>query len=190
METKFLVTGIVLLSLGVPAMADSVYVKEQKSATIRADQSPDAAVVGRAQTGTALDLLEQGDAYTRVRTPGGLEGYIANASLTRDKPAAMRLLASETRLKAARSENARLQSQVKSLQQQLKKAEETPAPSPPPVVTPAPEPEVKPAPLASLPSLLWLAISFAMLITGFIIGVMWIRERTRRKLGGMHIRVN
>jgi len=188
METKLLVSGILLFSLSVPAMADSVYVKERLSVSIRADKTPDAAVVGRAQTGTSLDVLEQGDTYTRVRTPDGVEGYIANSSLTHDKPAAMRLLASETKLKAAKSDNDRLAAQVKSLQDQLKKAEETPAPPPP--VAPAPASQVKPAAMISLPNVLWLAISFAMLITGFIIGVIWIRERTRRKLGGMHIRVN
>lgn len=35
----------------------------------------------------------------------------------------------------------------------------------------------------------WLALSFAMLILGFIAGVMWLRERNRKKLGGMYLRI-
>lgn len=35
----------------------------------------------------------------------------------------------------------------------------------------------------------WLALSFAMLIIGFIAGVVWLRERNRRKLGGMYLRI-
>lgn len=38
-------------------------------------------------------------------------------------------------------------------------------------------------------SWLWLLFSFAMLITGFFAGVAWLRERNRKKLGGMHLRV-
>jgi hypothetical protein len=38
-------------------------------------------------------------------------------------------------------------------------------------------------------SWLWLLVSFAMLIIGFWAGVAWLRERNRKKLGGMHLRV-
>ncbi len=37
--------------------------------------------------------------------------------------------------------------------------------------------------------LLWIGISFAMLVVGFISGVTWLRERYRKRLGGMHLRV-
>ncbi|MFQ5937074.1 MAG: TIGR04211 family SH3 domain-containing protein [Acidiferrobacterales bacterium] len=36
---------------------------------------------------------------------------------------------------------------------------------------------------------LWLGISFAMLSVGFLLGVVWLRQRNRRKLGGMHLRI-
>jgi len=35
----------------------------------------------------------------------------------------------------------------------------------------------------------WLALSFAMLILGFVAGVVWLRERNRKKLGGMYLRI-
>ena len=35
----------------------------------------------------------------------------------------------------------------------------------------------------------WLALSFAMLIIGFVAGVVWLRERNRKKLGGMYLRI-
>ncbi|MFQ5927936.1 MAG: TIGR04211 family SH3 domain-containing protein [Terriglobia bacterium] len=36
---------------------------------------------------------------------------------------------------------------------------------------------------------LWLGVSFAMLVIGFLAGAIWIREKNRRKLGGMHLRI-
>jgi SH3 domain protein len=36
---------------------------------------------------------------------------------------------------------------------------------------------------------LWLGVSFAMLLVGFGLGAMWLRERNRRKLGGMYLRI-
>ena len=37
--------------------------------------------------------------------------------------------------------------------------------------------------------LLWLGISFAILIVGFVVGAVWLRERNRRRLGGMYLRI-
>ncbi|MDX1488157.1 MAG: hypothetical protein R3268_08160, partial [Acidiferrobacterales bacterium] len=36
---------------------------------------------------------------------------------------------------------------------------------------------------------LWLGISFAMLVVGLALGAVWWRERYRRKLGGMYLRL-
>lgn len=36
---------------------------------------------------------------------------------------------------------------------------------------------------------LWLGVSFAMLLVGFALGAIWLRERNRRKLGGMYLRI-
>lgn len=197
MNIRMITAGILLFLVSLPATADTVYIKERLSASIRADQAPDAAVVGRVQTGTGLELLEQGDVYAKVRTADGVEGWVAKNLVTTDKPAAMRILAAETRLKAARAQAADLAKQVSSLREKLKAAEaaaaaKTPA-SEAPQPAPGPAPAVEGGKIASaqlLPDLLWFAISFAMLVTGFVIGVIWLREKTRRKLGGMHIRVS
>ena len=191
MNKKIITAGTLLLLLGLPVMADTVYVQERLTTTIRADQAPDSAVVGRVHTGLGLEVLEQGDTSIKVRTADGIEGWIAKTFITSDKPSAMRILAAETRLKAVQAENDRLTGQVKSLQEKLKAAETKTAPAPEPAQKPVET--ASPAPNAihtGISEILWLAISFAMLITGFVVGVLWLRERTRRKLGGMHIRVN
>jgi SH3 domain protein len=38
-------------------------------------------------------------------------------------------------------------------------------------------------------TVLWLGVSFAMLVTGFFAGQYWLRENIRRRSGGMYIRV-
>ena len=191
MNKKMIAAGALLLLLGLPAIADTVYVRERMSTTIRADQSPDSAIVGKVQTGSGLDVLEQGDSSVKVRTADGIEGWIAKAYITSDKPAAMRILAAETRLKAVQAENDRLTRQVKSLEEKLKAAAASAAPAPEAVQKQAEaSPPAASASFTGIPEILWFVISFAMLITGFVVGVWWLRERTRRKLGGMHIRVN
>lgn len=37
--------------------------------------------------------------------------------------------------------------------------------------------------------LLWLGIAFAMLVLGFIGGILWVKESIRRRMGGMYLRV-
>jgi len=57
----------------------------------------------------------------------------------------------------------------------------------------APAPELPPRVADSKPksgfSFLWLGIAFAMLVLGFIGGVVWVKESIRRRMGGMYLRV-
>ena len=57
----------------------------------------------------------------------------------------------------------------------------------------APAPELPPQVADSKPksgfSFLWLGIAFAMLVLGFIGGVVWVKESIRRRMGGMYLRV-
>lgn len=187
------ITGLtfILLVLAGPAMAETVYVNERQSVSIRAGMTAEDPVLGRAVTGTGLELLEKNDTHTRVRAADGTEGWIANGLLTKDKPAALMILAAETRAKQAQAEATKLAKQVQALEKQLKDEKNKPQPE----VAPEPAPETSEAAQATGPhkfgfDLLWFGVSFAMLIIGFVAGALWLRERTRRKLGGMHIRVS
>ena len=57
----------------------------------------------------------------------------------------------------------------------------------------APAPGLPPQVADSKPksgfSFLWLGIAFAMLVLGFIGGVVWVKESIRRRMGGMYLRV-
>jgi len=187
------ITGLtfILLVLAGPAMAETVYVNERQSVSIRAGVTAEDPVLGRVATGTGMELLEKTGTHTRVRAADGTEGWIANSLLTSEKPAAIKILAAETRTKQAQADAAKLAKQVQALEKQLKAERDKPQPE----AQPEPTAEANDA-VSSANShqfgfdSLWFGISFAMLIIGFIAGALWIRERTRRKLGGMHIRVS
>jgi len=189
---RILITGsVALFFFSAPLWADTVYIKERQIASVRSAPTVDGQIVGRAVTGTGLELLEQNDTHSRVRLADGSEGWVANAFIDREKPSSMKILAAETKLKQAQAEAAKLAQQVKELEYKLKtqqaslvKAAEAAE------AKPEAEPEVVSAPTKFSLDLLWLGISFAMLIAGFAAGALWLRERTRRKLGGMHIRVS
>lgn len=38
-------------------------------------------------------------------------------------------------------------------------------------------------------SFLWIGIAFAMLVAGFIGGIVWVKESIRRRMGGLHLRI-
>lgn len=191
---RILIAGSVALVLfSTPLLAETVYIKERQVASIRSAPTADGQIVGRAATGTGLELLEQNETHSRVRIADGTEGWVANAFIDREKPASLKILAAETRMKQAQAEAAKLSQQLKELESKLEAREASLA-----RVTEAAEAvskqEVEPEPVSTTTKFgfdtLWLAISFAMLIAGFAAGALWLRERTRRKLGGMHIRVS
>jgi uncharacterized protein YgiM (DUF1202 family) len=191
---RILVTGsMALLLFSTPLLAETVYIKQRQVASVRSAPTADGQIVGRAATGTGLELLEQNDTHSRVRIADGTEGWVANSFIEREKPASMKILAAETKLKLAQADAAKLSQKVKELEYKLKTQQASLAKAANAAEAQAKqEPEPGPVPVATKFSLdpLWLAISFAMLIAGFAAGALWLRERTRRKLGGMHIRVS
>lgn len=38
-------------------------------------------------------------------------------------------------------------------------------------------------------SFIWLGIAFAMLLLGFVGGIVWVKESIRRRMGGLHLRI-
>ena len=82
----------------------------------------------------------------------------------------------------ARAQLAKLQDELSKTRGQLAEAQlKNPGAS----AAPAP---AKPAAEYEL-DYLWLAIAFAMLIAGFIAGIVWHRESIRRRMGGMYLRI-
>jgi uncharacterized protein YgiM (DUF1202 family) len=193
MKPNRLLVLSLLLVLAPGAFAETAYVTERLRVALRAEPAPDAAIVKNVDTGDALAVLERRDAYARVRDPAGVEGWV-DARLLSAQPTAA------AQLKAARAELAQLRQQlsegragqpgvagdVAKLQGELEAAK----------AQIAALQQAQPNPEAGVPqandggfSWLWLGIAFAMLVLGFIGGVLWVRESIRRRMGGMYLRI-
>lgn len=187
MKNRFMIV-LALLCLPAMAQAETVYVKERQTVSLRDGVTPEAQVLKNVATGVSLDVVERTDTQVKVRLADGTEGWIAAALLTNDKPTAFKILAAETKLKQSEAEVAKLKAELVKLQAKMNQQPQVEAAPKPELDQPEPAPKVTIKPFTI--DLIWIGISFAMLIAGFVAGVAWLRERTRRKLGGMHIRVS
>jgi uncharacterized coiled-coil protein SlyX len=186
---------MLLLAAVTVARAETVYVSERQFVNLRGDFVDAALVVKRLESGAALEVLERTDLLWRVRDTQGAEGWIEPRLVGTAVPARLRVATLEKeigQLKAAlAAERDKLKGLEASLASQKEKLADTKeklaavASVPPPLPEPAVVGETK----GFAFSLTWLAISFAMLGVGIIVGVIWIREGIRRRMGGMYLRV-
>lgn len=198
-------------AFGAPLVfAETVYVTDQLTTPLRADPGAEATVVKTVPTGTALELIERNGDVVHVRDPQGTEGWIKASVLTAQPPAG-------TQLKAVRTELDRTRAQLVQTQAELDKRRAAPAPSVGDEAPQAEiaalrvqleqaQAELKkkevPAVTASAASdggttpidsggfnWVWLGIAFAMLLLGFVGGIVWVRESIRRRMGGLYLRI-
>ncbi len=192
---RILVLVLALLPLCV--YAETAYVTDRFSVGMHADAAGAGPVIKQLTSGTAIEVLERSIGYARVRDSSGAEGWMEESYLSTEPPA--RLL-----LEGARRELGKTRSQVTTFTNELEQARQALA---------ARENELaqekdksaaatrkweETAAVAAAErgrdasigfSFVWLGISFAMLIIGFVGGIIWLREQTRRKLGGRYLRI-
>jgi hypothetical protein len=199
---------ILLLALApLVALAETLYVTERLSVPVYATPAEGAAV-RTVEAGAALEVLEKAERFTKVRDRQGGEGWIDTRYLVADAPARPQLARAGEELARLRRELADTQGRLKkaegelgqqvarsqALDKQLAAAQTaaTTAAAPPPAVPekPAPaSPERSASVWAMEFSLSWLLLAFAMLGTGFVTGVVWLRESIKKRSGGMYLRI-
>jgi SH3 domain protein len=87
MKVIFCVTGIVLiLLLAALAAAETRYVSDRLIVTLRQGPGSDYPVIKTLKTGEAMEVLEEGSEYLRVRESEGVEGYVQKQYITKDLP--------------------------------------------------------------------------------------------------------
>jgi hypothetical protein len=195
------VFALVALAPAPAFAAETVYVIDQIYVGLRAAPGEGHPVVKTLETGAALEVLERDERHMRVRDAQGTEGWIEARYVSGDPPARLQLTRLQEEFNRARQELVRTRAQLAEAQERLKKVEadlarekergETP-PQPAVPAAPVPPPAVAPPPTSagsSWFSPLWLVISFAMLGIGFALGIAWLRERHRKRLGGMYLRI-
>jgi len=159
--------------------------------------------VATIETGDAVDEIERGQGFVRVRLTDGREGWVGSNYLTSDAPAVVQLRdlqrqqkgASQTVDKKATEEIARLKKESESLQTQVKElkaaAAATPAPTDEGVLegaSPAPQQLDAGAPASNGgPIWMWVLIVVAAAALAYLAGYQTLARRIHKKFGGLRI---
>ena len=188
------------------AHAETVYVVDQFSVPMRVTPFEGSANVKTVASGTPLELLQRTGDMVHVRDREGAEGWIETRYVSASVPVRAQLAAAQAELAKTRAQMNEALGQLKQAEEALavehaKNAELSKALGAQPMHSQAEETDRQKASGTDSPdatgsiaarfgfSFLWLGIAFAMLIVGFIGGVLWLRESIRRRSGGMYLRI-
>lgn len=120
--SRFVLIGMLLAGT---AFGESAWVSDQFEITLRSGPSTGNAIQLMVPSGTRLEVLER-DAetgYSRVRTPGGTEGYVLTRYLMREPSAREQLTALSSQLTDATSRGSSLNSQLGAIRGEYEAAE-------------------------------------------------------------------
>lgn len=188
----------VVFLVSVNAYAETVYVIDRIRVGIYSGVANQEPLLANVVTGEALQVLQKEDGYIRVRTTQGTEGWIDAAYVTTEAPVRQRVDVVRKQLKAARDQVSKLREKLVATQQALSEEKQrvrdlaNALEQRMSLVTeerPQAAPEPAPAPATGGGTFLWILAASAMLVVGFVAGMLYIRERYRRRLGGMHLRI-
>ncbi len=159
--------------------------------------------VGTIETGDAVDELERGEGFVRIRLSDGREGWVGTNYLTTDAPAAVQLRDLQRQQKSttqsvdkkAAEEIARLKKESESLQTQLKELKAAAASAPAPDddgvlegASPAPRELAAVAPASGGGSTwMWLLIVALAAGLAYAAGYQSLARRIRKKFGGLRV---
>jgi len=103
------------------AHAETVYVTDNLSLSLRSEADSQAKIVKSLPSGTPLTVLKgkKISGFTRVRTESGLEGYLQNGHITKELPARRQLETANELAKSLQAENLSLQAELKILQDSI-----------------------------------------------------------------------
>jgi SH3 domain protein len=111
------------LLLGAPgaARAESAWIKDELSLNLRTGPGVQFRIMGRVETGDAVQVLERGDGWTKVGVPSIGEGWIPEGYLQPTPPAAVRLAQSESQTTEFREQLESLTKRAAELEQENEK---------------------------------------------------------------------
>jgi SH3 domain protein len=113
---RHLIVLFALLTSTVSAVAQTVYVSDLFYVPVRSGAGNQFRIVHSGiRTGTQMTLLEEGEEWSRIRTEGGLEGWIPNQYVAKEPTARLQLNTTQARLTQANSKIAELEAELKQL---------------------------------------------------------------------------
>ncbi|MCV2403000.1 TIGR04211 family SH3 domain-containing protein [Marinomonas sp. C2222] len=122
-------TGLLIGALlSSAAQATTLYVSDIQFVSIREGVSNNTRAVERGlKSGTPLELIEQSNGYTKVRTPSGNEGWVADYFLSETRVSRDQLLRLENRLTTSAETNNTLTESLNESQQTIAELNEVKA---------------------------------------------------------------
>ena len=114
-----------LLLVTAVALAESGWVSDQFEITLRSGPSTSNAIQLMVSSGTELEILERDadSGYSRVRTPGGTEGWVLSRYLMREPSAREQLQRLTSQLTNATSRGSSLNAQLGAIRGEYEQAE-------------------------------------------------------------------
>ncbi len=112
---------IITSSIIVPsAEADTRYVGDQLIITLRQGKSTKHRILKTMETGTPVEVLEEGSSYLRIRTSDGTEGYVLRQYISSNPPKTQRIDELEIEKSVLQRKNSELEKKKNELEMQLK----------------------------------------------------------------------
>ncbi|MGD1982686.1 MAG: TIGR04211 family SH3 domain-containing protein [Chromatiaceae bacterium] len=126
MKNRIPVFLLSLLFLVAPVHADIAYVTDEFRITLRSGESATHRILRMLPTGQRLEVLSRNaeTGYTRVRTPGGQEGFVLSRQLVNQPVARDRLAAAEAEVAALKAAPGELRSRLASLTEEHRKLQQ------------------------------------------------------------------
>ncbi|MCO6441961.1 MAG: TIGR04211 family SH3 domain-containing protein [Nitrococcus mobilis] len=100
------------------------YVTDEFTITLRSGAGNQYRILKLLPTGTAVEVLERGEGWTRVDTAEGQEGWVSSQYLISHPPAAQRLRQLSAELAQRQAQDGQIKQQMEKTQQQLAQARE------------------------------------------------------------------
>ena len=110
--------------IAAPAQAETRYVGDQLIITLRQGTSTKHKILKTLETGTPVEVIEEGSSYYKVRTSDGTEGYVLRQYISSNPPKSLRIDELEIENSALLKKNDDLQKSKSALEMQLKEIQE------------------------------------------------------------------
>jgi SH3 domain protein len=120
-----LLIGLLLIITSIQAaQARTVWVDDKLYLPVRSGAGTQYRIIENAlPSGTALEVLQEGDSFTKVRTPKGTEGWVSSQYLSNTPIAADRLKQANRQLEQTRNELSQVKEQVTKVTDERDKLE-------------------------------------------------------------------
>lgn len=115
---SILLSLVLLTAISGPASADTRYVTDQLTITLRTGQDSSYRVLKTLPTGTELEVLSDNkdSGYSKIRTPDGTEGYALTRYLSDNPPAKAKVAELQNKLEQLQAAPDQAQKQLSDLQ--------------------------------------------------------------------------